>query len=137
VFAAILVHAGFILWQTVRRAAADTTARRVEAGETRDAEWHFRHADEAARAGRYREALRLGFAGVVLRLDGLGTVERAAGKTPAEYAREARLAQQDRERLGELVGALYRHIYGGVPCGPDEYARWRTAARGAWHEATR
>lgn len=134
-FAAVLAHAGFILWQTVRRAAAAEVAAPGAEADTRDADWHFRQADEAARGGLYREALRLVFAGVVLRLDALGTLERMAGKTPAEYAREARLAGDDRERLRDLVGALYRHVYGGVPCGPDDYARWRSAARGAWHEA--
>ncbi len=136
VFVAILVHAGCILWRTIGRATgADASTHETAQADARDAEWHFRQADAAAAAGRYREALRLVFAGVVLRLDALGTVHRTAGKTPAEYAREARLAGEDRARLGELVSALYRHLYAGVPCGPEDYARWRGSARGSWHAA--
>ncbi|HEU4647755.1 MAG TPA: DUF4129 domain-containing protein [Gemmatimonadales bacterium] len=136
VFVAILAHAGVILWRTVRRAdAADETVRAAARPEVRDAEWHFRHADEAARAGRYREALRLIVGGVIVHLDERGVLNRRAGTTPAEYARAARLTGDDRERLTDLVRALYRHVYGGVPCGAEDYARWRGLARGAWREA--
>ena len=136
VFVAILAHAGYILWRTVRRTEdADDAVRAAKAAEVRDAEWHFRHADDAARAGRYREALRFIVAGVIVHLDELGVLKRRAGTTPAEYARAARLAGEDRERLTDLVRALYRHVYGGVPCGPEDYARWRGLAWGEWHEA--
>jgi hypothetical protein len=136
VFVAILAHAGVILWRMVRRTdAEDDAVRAAEAAELRDAEWHFRQADDAARAGRYRDALRFIVGGVIVHLDELGALKRLAGTTPAEYARDARLAGDDRERLADLVRALYRHVYGGVPCGPEDYARWRGMARGAWHEA--
>lgn len=135
-FVAILAHAGFILWRTFGRTdAADDAVRATQAAEVRDAEWHFLQADAAARAGRYREALRFLVGAVIVHLDELGVLKRRAGTTPAEYARAARLAGEDRERLTDLVRALYRHVYGGVPCGPDDYARWRGLAQGAWREA--
>jgi hypothetical protein len=136
VLCAILVHAGVIFWRTVRQATAEESAeRRAQGVEERDADWYLRRADEAARAARYAEALRFVFAGVVLRLEATGAVRRAAGKTPADYAREARLAPADRERLRELVRALYRHVYGGEPCDPADYRRWRGAAGDEWHVA--
>jgi hypothetical protein len=98
----------------------------------RDAGWYLRAADEAAGAGRYRDALSLGFEALVLRLDSLGSVRWSPGKTARDYAREARLAPADRERLGGLVGALYRCVYGGAPCGPDEYRALRGVATGEW-----
>ena len=66
--------------------------------------------------GAHADALRLGFLALTLELDAGGSVTYAPGKTPAEYAREARLAPGDRGRLRELVRALYRHVYGAAPC---------------------
>jgi hypothetical protein len=90
-------------------------------------------ADRAARDGRYAEALRLGFLTLALELDADGSVTYSPGKTPADYAREARLAPADRGRLGDLVRTLYRHVYGAVPCGLDECERWLADARRDWH----
>ncbi|HET7600498.1 MAG TPA: DUF4129 domain-containing protein [Gemmatimonadales bacterium] len=136
VVAAVLAHAGYVLWRTARGIARpDDVARAEAAPERRDAEWYARAADAAAARGRHREALRLAFMGLTLRLDALGVVRWAAGKTPAEYARETGLSAADRERLGALVRALYRYIYAAAPCGPEDYARWRAAAAEPWHAA--
>ena len=105
-----------------RRAGAGATPRALQD-----------EADRAAREGRYAAALRLGFLALALELDAGGSVSFAPGKTPADYAREARLAPADRGRLGELVRALYRHVYGAVPCSPDDCARWLADARREWH----
>jgi len=66
-------------------------------------------------------------------LDRQGLLRYHASKTPAECAREARLAGADRERLRQLVGALYAHVFGGTPCGTDDYRRWRQEIARPWH----
>ena len=88
-----------------------------------------READRAAAAGRIAEALQLAFVGLALTLDGAGLLRYHASKTPAECAREARLAAEDRERLRGLVRALYGTSSAGGPCAPDDYRRWREASR--------
>lgn len=137
VLVAILVHAAYVFQQTVRAAARREGAEAAGPVPSfrRDAAWYLQAADEAAGAGRYREALSLAFEALVLRLDALGSVRWGPGKTAREYAREARLAPAERERLARLVGALYRYVYGGAACGPDDYRALRGAAEGEWRAA--
>jgi len=137
VLVVILVHAGYVFQQTLRAAARREGAEAVGAPVAlrRDAAWYLRAADEAAAAGRYREALSLAFEALIVRLDALGSVRWGPGKTARDYVREARLVPADRERLGGLVGTLYRYVYGGTPCGPEEYRALRGVAAGDWDAA--
>lgn len=137
VLVAILVHAGYVFHRTVRAAAQREGAEAPGPAppERRDAAWHLGAADRAAAEGRCREALALAFESLVLRLDALGTVRWGPGKTAGDYAREARLAPAERERLARLVGVLYRYVYGGAPCGPEAYRALRGAAAGEWRAA--
>ena len=137
ILVAIVVHAGYVFQQTLRAAGRlETGAARSGIVSRRDAAWYLRAADQAAAAGRYREALRLAFDALVVRLDAMGSVHWGPGKTARDYTREARLAPRERDRLRELVGLLYRHVYSGAPCGPAEFAALRDAASGDWHAAT-
>jgi hypothetical protein len=130
----VLAHGVWVVWRTVRDAAApDEAAPTPGERELRDAGWYFREADRAAGAGRTAEALQLAFVGLALTLDGQGLLRYHASKTPAECAREARLAGDDRERLRALVRALYGHVFGGRPLGLDEYRRWRDDVARPWH----
>jgi hypothetical protein len=131
----ILTHAVYVIWRTARSAgqAAEPVAR--ESHEVRDAAWYSRAADRAAAEGRLVEALQLAFVALTLTLHGERIVDYHASKTPAEYAREARLADADRERLRALVRALYAHVFGGRPLGPEEYECWRQAGSPPWHAA--
>jgi hypothetical protein len=130
----VLAHAGYVVWRTAQAAARqDQRLPRREAGEQRDAAWYSRAADRAAAAGRLLEALQLAFVALVLTLHDQGAVQYHASKTPAEYAREARLAEGDRERLGSLVRALYAYVFGGRPIAADDYRRWRDAGAPPWH----
>jgi uncharacterized protein DUF4129 len=132
----VLGHAGWVVWRTVRGAVAANTPRAPSAPrETRDARWYLGQADRAAAAGRFLEALQLAFIGLALTLDGQGLLRYDPSKTPAECARDARLAPADRERLRELVRALYAHAFGGRPCRDDDYRRWRGVAPGPWRAA--
>lgn len=137
VLVAILVHAAYVFQRTLQAASRlERTAAASGVRSRRDAAWYLRAADQAAGTGRYREALRLAFDALVVRLDAMGTIRWAPGKTARDYSREARLAPAERERLRGLVGVLYRHVYSGVACGPEEFAALRDAAAGEWHAAT-
>jgi hypothetical protein len=136
ILAAILAHAAWVFWLTVRSATRpDTDAAPVQGPARRDPAALREEADRAAGAGRCGEALRLGFLALALELDARGSVTYAPGKTPGDYAREARLSAGDRRRLGELVRTLYRHVYGAVPVTREDCARWLADARGEWHAA--
>jgi hypothetical protein len=135
VLIAILVHAGYVFQQTLRAAARRDSTAVDSTTPRRDAAWFLAAADQAAAAGRHREALRLAFDALVVRLDAMGSVRWGPGKTARDYTREARLLPPDRDRLGGIVGLLYRHVYSGAPCGPREYAVLRGAAAGDWHAA--
>jgi hypothetical protein len=134
VLLAILAHAAWVFWLTLRGATRTTPAAGpAHARPQRDPRALRDEADRAAAGGRHADALRLGFLALALELDAGGVVSYAPGKTPADYAREARLVTTDRGRLGELVRELYRHVYGAVPCTRDDCARWLADARREWH----
>lgn len=130
----VLAHGVWVVWCAVRSATAPEDGSPRRGGEQpHDAAWHLREADRAAAEGRTGEALQLAFVGLALTLDGQGLLRYHASKTPGECAREARLALGERERLRELVRVLYTHVFGGRPCGPDDYRRWREAIARPWH----
>ena len=132
----ILAHGAWIVWRTVRGAAApDDSARPREAREPRDAGWYLREADRAAAGGRTREALQLAFVALALTLDGQGLLRYHLSQTPAEVARAARVDGEDRERLRGLVLALYAYVFGGRACSAEDYRRWREAIARPWHAA--
>jgi len=130
----LLAHAAYVVWQTVH--AGSAMAEHASAAprmDRRDAAWYAREADRAAAAGRMAEALQLAFVALALTLEAQGLLRYQASKTPAECARHARLVREDRQRLGELVRTLYAHVFGGRPCGPEEYRSWREASGLPWH----
>jgi Domain of unknown function (DUF4129) len=130
----IFAHAAWLVWLTIRGAArAERSVALPVAGERHDAEWYSRAADRAAAEGRLAEALQLAFVALALTLEHQGLLQYHPSKTPAECAREARLAEGDRERLGDLVRSLYAFAFGGRVIGPDEYRRWRASGTGPWH----
>lgn len=133
-WAAILLHAVWLVWLTLRGAArAERPVQLAAAGERHDAEWYSRAADQAASEGRLAEALQLAFVALALTLEGQGLLQYHPSKTPAECAREARLAGADRERMRDLVRSLYAFAFGGRTLGLDEYRRWREHGAGPWH----
>jgi hypothetical protein len=131
----LLAHAGYVIWRTARVAGRAAESAPPASREVRDAAWFSDAADRAAAEGRLLDALQLAFVALTLTLHGQRIVEYHASKTPAEYAREARLAEADRERLRALVRSLYAHVFGGRPLGPEEYRRWREAGSPPWHAA--
>jgi hypothetical protein len=134
----IFLHAGYLIWQTMRGAPRPTDRSlpsRVPVA--RDAEWYEREADRAAAGGRRLEALQLAFVALALRLESQGLLRYHASKTPAECAAEAQLADNDRERMRQLVRALYGYVFGGRPCSVEDYRRWREMTTSLWHAPAR
>jgi hypothetical protein len=134
----LLAHAAYVVWRTVY--AGSATPEHVPVGpraDRRDAAWYTQEADRAAAAGRMAEALQLAFVALALTLEAQGLLRYQSSKTPAECARDARLIREDRERLRDLVRTLYAHVFGGTPCGPEEYRRWRASSGLPWHAPAR
>ena len=133
----ILAHGAWVVWRTIRGAAVPAGGRapRDAPHDVRDAAWYRREADRAAREGRVADALQLAFVALALRLDADGLLSYHPSKTPAECAREARLAGEDRDRLVMLVRSLYGCAFGGAACGVDYYHRWLSQTAGPWRAA--
>ena len=127
--AGLLVHLGYVVWRITRPTVRTEPADAPGAGaERQDARAHLARAEELARLGRYPEALAHRFLAVVLELDALRALTFHPAKTPAEYVAEARLDTAGRASLAELVGRLYRHLFGAVPCDGDAYRAFGAAA---------
>jgi hypothetical protein len=134
----LLGHAAWVLWKTVLAGGGSVDQPAAPAPrEVRDAEWYYREADRVAADGRWRDALQLRFVGLALSLDAQGLLRYHPSKTPAECVRDATLIGTDRERLRDLVRALYAHGFGSHPCGPDDYRRWRETGDLSWHASGR
>lgn len=127
---ALLVHIGYVVWRIVRptvRTGPVTTG--LAGGVVMDAAGHLALAERLASAGRYAEALGHRFLALVLELDARKAVRFHASKTPAEYVWEAKLTERGRASMADLVGHLYRHLFGAVPCDADTYASFGAAAQ--------
>jgi hypothetical protein len=126
---AILVHLGFTVWRIYRSTVdrAQGAAPGI-APPLRDAQAHLDRAEALARAGRYTEALAHRFMALLCELDRADAVRFHPSKTPAEYAREARLGVAGRVTLESLVARLYHHVFGGEPCDERRYRDFAAAA---------
>lgn len=127
----LLVHIGYVIMRIVRPAMRTGAGSGASAtgGRIMDAAAHVARADELARAGRYPEALAHRFMAVLLELDRRQALRFHASKTPAEYIGEVRLDESGRASFTTLVAALYRHLFGAVPCDETEYAAFGAAAQ--------
>ena len=126
---ALLVHIGYVVWRIVRPAMRMGPAKTgIGAAGIMDASGHLAMAERLAGAGHYAEALGHRFLALVLELDRRKAVRFHASKTPAEYVWEAKLTEAGRASLADLVGHLYRHLFGAVPCDAATYASFGAAA---------
>ncbi len=134
---AIFVHGGWIMYQTVRRAGAPPAgAGPTVSSSIRDERWYQRRSAELAAQGRYAEAMQAAFTGVMLRLDAHNVLRFHPGKTPREYAREAKLADEDKRTLLDAVVTLYSCVYAGRDCSPELYREWLMSLGQEWHART-
>jgi hypothetical protein len=124
----LLVHIGYTLWPMLRSSKRGDARSGDGGGPIYDAARYAARAAELARAGRYAEALAHRFLAVVLELDRVDALRFHASKTPAEYMHEAHLDATGRASFAQLVGRLYRHLFGAVPCGEADYAAFGASA---------
>lgn len=127
---ALLVHIGYVMWRIVRPGVrTGPRAAGLGTGKVMDAAAHLAIADRLASTGRYTEALGHRFLALVLELDRRKALRFHVSKTPAEYVGEARLSEQGKATLADLVGSLYRYLFAAVPCDADGYAAFGAAAQ--------
>jgi hypothetical protein len=133
---AILVHLTWVVRRSLRP-PVELGAPAIITGPVRDGAWHLAEALRLSAAGRFAEALAHRFLAAVLDLDARRALQFHPSKTPAEYAREARLDEVGRSELADLVASLYRHLFGGAPCDAAEWQRFHARAAGiGMHAAT-
>ncbi len=126
---ALLVHLGFTVWRIYRATVAAPRAAAAGAPPVvLDARRLLARADALAADGRYTEALAYRFVALVLELDRRKVLTFHPSKTPAEYAREARLGGSGQATFAGLVNRLYRHVFGGEPADAAEYREFGAAA---------
>jgi hypothetical protein len=128
VLLAILGHAAWVTWRTVRSDAAAELRGITARTEVRNAAWYAREAERLAAAGHFAEAIQADFLRLVLQLDARQLVRFHPSRTPNEYAREATLSPDARRELGELVRRLYAYVFARVPCGAEELRDWKARA---------
>jgi hypothetical protein len=122
--AALLAHAGWLLWRTVRREPTPEGGGPAD-GPVRDAAWYRNEADRLAAAGRLLEAMQADLLALLLELDARRLLRFHPGKTPQEHVAEAALAAPDRAELRALVWALYRHAFAREPLSREAADAWR------------
>ncbi|HWA57868.1 MAG TPA: DUF4129 domain-containing protein [Gemmatimonadales bacterium] len=130
ILAAIVVHAVYIMAQTLKAASAPAAASTALATPAiRGAGWYRREAQRLAAQGRFAEAMQADFLGLVLELDQRGTLQFHPSKTPYEYSGEVRAAEAARAAFASLVHSLYGVAFGGEPCGAEDFQRWLEQSR--------
>ncbi len=128
---AIVVHAAFVTWRIYRATVREGGVGAAPgAPALMDPAAHRRLAEALALQGRFAEALAHRFVSMVLELERARALRYHPSKTPAEYIGEARLDQAGRATLAGLVGRLYRHVFGAVPCDAPGYLEFGVAADG-------
>lgn len=129
VLVAVLLHAAWIAWVTVREGSRSVTRERGErAGSTRDAAWYRAEADRFAADGRFAEAMQADFLRLMLELDARRVTRFHPSRTPNEYVRTAALPDDQRRDLAQLVRSLYAYAFARVPCDASSFADFRMRA---------
>ena len=130
ILAVLLGHIGYTLWRVYRVTGrpAEPAPRGVAGVTLLDARTHRIRAEALAREGRYAEALAHRFAGLVCELEDARAVTVHPSKTPAEYAREARLDPTGRMTIAGLVSRLYSHVFGAEPIDERGYREFAGSA---------
>ena len=66
---------------------------------------------------------------VTLELDRRRLARFHPSRTPHEYVMEPALSVEARREMHQLVQALYRYVFAGVPCDAADYEAWHRQAR--------
>lgn len=124
VLVGILAHLSYVVRRALRPRAPEPGGVARAPTPALDAAWHLAEARRLSAVSRYVEALGHRFVAMALELDRRRALTFHPSKTPAQYVTEARLSEPGRAELGELVASLYRHLFGGAPCGPEDWSRF-------------
>lgn len=133
VLALLVAHVAYVVWRITRPTAHTPRGRAPREGpRLADGPAHRARAEQLARLGRYAEALAHLFVALLLDLERAKAVRFHPSKTPAEYLGEARLGPSGRASLADVVGRLYRHVFGAVPCDEAAYREFAAATDGVF-----
>jgi hypothetical protein len=124
----LLAHMAYVVWRITRPTARTPVVAAAAARPPDQAAAHRARAEQLARGGRYAEALAHRFVAILLDLDQRRALDFRPSKTPAEYVGEARLDASGRASFANLVGQLYRHVFGGLPCDERAYRQFAAQA---------
>jgi len=118
---ALIGHLGYLAWRGIASAREPSASRGEPLPQVRNAAWHLAEARRLRDAGQLAEALAHRFISLLLELDRRKALRFHPSKTPAEYVHEARLAPEGHAALTELVGRLYRFLFGGDTPSPEDF----------------
>jgi Domain of unknown function (DUF4129) len=124
----LLAHMAYVVWRITRPTARTPVVAAAAARPPDQAAAHRARAEQLARGGRYAEALAHRFVAILLDLDQRRALDFRPSKKPAEYVGEARLDASGRASFANLVGQLYRHVFGGLPCDERAYRQFAAQA---------
>lgn len=128
VLVVILLHALWVLYRTIGAPPATDQQLALPDGSPRTVTWYRRESERLALEGRYAEAIQADFLALVLALDAQQVLRFHPSKTPAEYLQESRLPPAAAVEFRDLVRRVYGYAFARWPCGPEEYAQWRSQA---------
>jgi len=126
---ALLIYVAIRLTRSAAAAAAGDPAASGGGGVLRDERWFWRRADELFAVGAYGPAMLAAFHASMLSYDRRGLLAYRASATPRELLARTRLDPARRDRLTELLGALYRTAFASEPISATEYQGWVRALR--------
>jgi hypothetical protein len=136
--AALLTHLAYVVWRAMRAHPPEGVGPRAPQPALHDSAWHLAEARRLIGDADYARALGHRYLALVLDLERRRALRYHPSKTPAEYVAEARLEAAGRNALDTLTRALYRHLFGGVPCAADDWTRFdHSASQLAGHATTR
>jgi hypothetical protein len=128
ILTAILIRICWDFLHTMRSENTRADNPPGRASQWHDEAWYRREADRLASRGRFADAIQADFIALLLALDARRVLNFDASKTPGEYASETRLTPDASRAFRELVRNLYGYAFARWPCGPVEFAEWRTRA---------
>lgn len=125
----ILAHLSSIVLRVLRYKESSGVEPTSGPKEPRNIRWHLDRVAQLKRAGRYGEALAQRFVAMLLELEQRRALDFHPSKTPAEYRSEVHLDSAGKSVFADLVTKLYRHLFGGAPCGAEDLEVFERAAR--------
>jgi|GEM_PF-5606731 len=127
--AVLLIYVAVRMTRSAAAAAAADPEATATGGTRRDERWFWRRSDEFFAAGAYGPAMLAAFHASMLSFDRRGLLAYRASATPRELLARTRLDPVRRDRLTQLLGALYRTAFAAEPISAEECRGWVRALR--------